>query len=189
MSEFKMKYGNLIKESSDFIVNASNTELILGSGVSKAFREYCGGSFFQQSLYILKKKYIQEYGIIKQGDIILSDSGVAKNFKYSLHVAIMNYTDSNQIPFPTYKHIKKALENILSTVEEISIKENIKKPKITIPLIGTGTGGLKKERIYLLIKKILNQTKNDLEVIVYFYTKKDFIKYYLIEKMRKHIRK
>lgn len=189
MSDFKIKYGNLIQETSDFIVNASNTELILGSGVSKAFRQHCGGSFFQQRLYELKAQYIQKFGRIHQGDVVVSDSGTAKNFKYSLHVAIMDYTNNTQSPYPTYKHIDKALKNILYTVDEVSIKENIKKPKITIPLLGTGTGGLKKEKVYLIIKKLLCKSVYDVEVIIYFYTKKDFLKYYWIENVRGYLRK
>ena len=38
-----VKPGNLLKEEdATFIVNASNTKLQLGSGVSSAFRKICG---------------------------------------------------------------------------------------------------------------------------------------------------
>jgi len=37
-----IKQGNLLSEEADFIVNASNTKLILGSGVSMAFKRHCG---------------------------------------------------------------------------------------------------------------------------------------------------
>jgi len=34
--------GNIVLIDADFTVNASNTKLILGSGVSMAFKRHCG---------------------------------------------------------------------------------------------------------------------------------------------------
>jgi O-acetyl-ADP-ribose deacetylase (regulator of RNase III) len=170
---FQIKYGNLIKEKSTFIVNASNTELILGSGVSKAFRQHCGGSLFQQKLYDIK----EQVGTINQGDVILSDSGIADNFKYALHVAVMNYSDDTKSPHPTYKQIQKSLFNILKIIEDKIIKEQIKSPKLVIPLLGCGTGGLKKEKVFFLIKNTFLKSKTDLEVILYLHEKKDYLKF------------
>jgi O-acetyl-ADP-ribose deacetylase (regulator of RNase III) len=154
--KFKIQYGNLVKEQSTFIVNASNTELILGSGVSKAFREHCGGSFFQQELYKIKEKI----GKIVQGDVVLSNSGSAKNFQYALHVAVMNYTNDTQSPFPIYKQIQNSLNGIYKIVEEKALKESIKTPKVVIPLLGCGTGGLKKEKVFFYDSKYFHLIKN-----------------------------
>lgn len=46
--------GDIIKADATFIVNASNTELTLGSGVSMAFRKECGGMNFQRKLTKIK---------------------------------------------------------------------------------------------------------------------------------------
>ncbi len=184
MFNIKLKYGNLIKARSDFIVNASNTELILGSGVSKAFRQHCGGSAFQQNLYKIKEQHIQHHGPIKQGDVIVSDSGFATNFDYALHVAVMNYTDDTKPPFPTYKQLKHAFTAILSVVQEIAEQENIVRPTVTIPLLGTGTGGLNKTRVYALTKRVFSQAEFDGELIVYFHSKKDFLRFYFAEKKK-----
>ena len=41
--QISIKQGNLLdEENATFIVNASNTRLILGSGVSMAFKRHCG---------------------------------------------------------------------------------------------------------------------------------------------------
>jgi len=172
-----IKYGNLIKEPGTFIVNASNTELTLGSGVSKAFREHCGGSPFQQELYEIKERI----GKLEQGDVVLSGSGLATNFRYALHVAVMNYTDDTKPAFPTYGHIKTALDNLLRIIEEKVSGEHIEHPKVVIPLLGCGTGGLKKEKVYLMIRSAFMRSGLDLEVVVYLHDKMDYLHFKMKE--------
>lgn len=167
---FKIKYGNLVEENATFIVNASNTELTLGSGVSHAFSEHCGGAKYQQELYEIKKKL----GVIEQGDVILSSSGSATNFKYALHLAVMNYSDSSKPPYPSYIQIQRALNAILNIVEERVKKENIQNPKLVLPLLGCGIGGLQKEKVFLLVKSVFQKSTVGLDVIVYFHDKQDF---------------
>lgn len=170
---FKIKYGNLVKEESTFIVNASNTELTLGSGVSKAFSEHCGGSAYQQELYELKKSI----GVIKQGDVIVSSPGCATNFTYALHIAVMNYSDDTQPPYPTYIQMQNALESVLKIVEDKIKLEKIQNQKLVIPLLGCGVGGLKKEKVFLMIKSMFKKSTMGLEVIIYFHDKKDYYEF------------
>jgi len=172
----KIKYGNLVKEKSTFIVNASNTELILGSGVSKAFRKRCGGIFFQQELYKIKGN-----NKINQGYVVVSDSGIAKNFKYTLHVAVMNYTDDNKSAFPNYNQIKQSLKKILQIIEEKVRDENINNPKLVIPLLGCGTGGLKATKVFLLIKQAFQKSNINLDTTIFLYNKKDYIRFMIKE--------
>jgi len=171
---FIIKFGNLVKERATFIVNASNTELILGSGVSDAFREQCGGDYYQEELYDIKKRI----GDIKQGDIVVSDSGKATNFKYALHVAVMNYATTAKSTHPTYMQIHDSLNSILNIVKEKIKNEDITHPSLVIPLFGCGVGGLKKEKVFLMIKSIFKKIDFDLKVIIYFHDKKDFIEFY-----------
>lgn len=181
MAKFKIKYGNLIKEKATFIVNASNTQLILGSGVSKAFRQHCGGSSFQQELYKLKN----DFASIHQGDVILSSSGCATNFTYALHAIVINYSDDSKMPFPSYQHIKQILENITFLTQQVILENQINKPKLVIPLLGCGTGGLRQEKVYLLIKKHFEQSMiKNLEVIVYFFHIKDYLRF-LMKQIKK----
>ncbi len=50
-----VKQGNLLNEdNATFIVNASNTTLVLGSGVSAAFRKKCGMQLQQEMFDKLK---------------------------------------------------------------------------------------------------------------------------------------
>jgi O-acetyl-ADP-ribose deacetylase len=170
---FKIKFGNLVKERATFIVNASNTELSLGSGVSMAFSEQCGGASYQEELYAIKKRV----GDIEQGDVVISGSGTATNFKYALHVAVMNYSDSSESPYPAYMQIQKALNSMLNIIQEKVQSENIQNPRVSIPLLGCGVGGLKKEKVFLMIKSIFKKATFDLDVLIYFHNKKDYYKF------------
>ncbi|EDZ61494.1 protein containing Macro/Appr-1-p processing domain [Sulfurimonas gotlandica GD1] len=170
---FKIKFGNLVEAEATFIVNASNTELTLGSGVSYAFSQHCGGDIYQKELYKIKKSV----GIIKQGDVIVSSPGSATNFKYALHVAVMNYSEASQTPSPTYQQMQSALNSMLGIIEEIVQSEKIEKPRIAMPLLGCGVGGLSKEKIFLIIKSIFKKSELDLEVLIYFHNKKDYYEF------------
>ncbi len=169
----KTKYGNLVDEEATFIVNASNTELMLGSGVSRAFYEHCGGSAFQEELNELKKQIKN----IHQGDVIVSSSGTAKNFLYALHIAVMNYSDSTKSPLPTYQPVHDSLNNTIRIIKEKVQNEHIKNPKLVIPLLGCGVGGLEKEKVFYMIKDRFEQIDMNLEVIIYLHSQQDYLKF------------
>jgi len=132
----QIRYGNLVKSKSDFIVNASNTELILGSGVSRAFRKHCG-ELYQQKVYEDRRRYRFQYGEIRQGDVVSGGTGTAKNFQFALHVAVMNFSDSSLSSYPTKKLIMRGLKNVRASVEALSQSNGIQNPSLAIPLVGT----------------------------------------------------
>jgi len=105
-----IKKGNLITEEADFIVNASNTRLILGSGVSMAFKRHCGIQLQTELDAILGSMD----GELQQGDVVVSSSANATNFKYALNVAVMNYNRGvrQTDKLPTLKTIEQSLQNI-----------------------------------------------------------------------------
>ena len=164
MGNIQVKFGNLIQEEADFIVNASNTELALGSGVSMAFREQCSQNYpYQEEL----NKLAENNAPILKGDVIISNSGSAINFQYALHVAIMNYSNKLIDKKPTYEELEKALLSIVDIVKTISQEQNIKDPKVAIPLLGCGVGGLDKENVFTMIcNNFENQPFN---VVIYLY--------------------
>lgn len=173
-----LKHGNLIEEQATFIVNASNTELSLGSGVSQAFYESCGANDFQQTLYEVKQEYLKQHHSIKQGDVLLSNSGRCKNFSYALHAAIMNYTDEQTSPLPSYEVIQKALTNIVKVIQETQ-KENLEPLSLVVPLMGTGVGGLDKSKVFMMTKEFFeNYTDDfDLDVVIMIHSKQDYLNY------------
>jgi len=156
MYKVKIKKGDIFSEDfADFIVNPSNTELFLGSGVSAAFRKNC-----PELAHILKNKRI------KQGEVLLTPCPLNK-FKYALHVAIMDYLSKN--PFPTYEIIKKSLQNIEKIIK------NYAPCKIVLPLMGTGVGGLDKEKVIKIYKEFFSRKVDfDCEVVIYGYKDEDY---------------
>ncbi|MFT7824845.1 MAG: macro domain-containing protein [Sulfurimonas sp.] len=167
-----VKQGNLLSEQdAAFIVNASNTRLILGSGVSMAFLRHCGKELQEEMTYQLAK--IGEP--LKQGDVVATSPGHATNFKYALHAAIMDYNPGTRgnDKFPTLDVIQKSLENIEAYLEWYAEK-NSQSMKLVLPLMGCGAGGLDKRDVVELYKKFFwREVGFSCEVALYGYTQED----------------
>lgn len=167
-----IKKGNLLNEEADFIVNASNTRLILGSGVSMAFKRHCGIELQNE----MNRVFHSIDGELVQGDVIATSSAKANNFTYALHVAIMNYNKGAKYngKNPTIKIIEKALQNIEDYLSWYA-KNKSDTIKIVLPLMGCGVGGLNKSDVIELYKNFFKK-KIDMkcEVVIYGYDTKDY---------------
>jgi O-acetyl-ADP-ribose deacetylase (regulator of RNase III) len=167
-----IKRGNLLNEEANFIVNASNTKLILGSGVSLAFKRHCGIEL-QNEMNSVLNSIDSDLG---QGNVVATSSGGASNFKYSLHVAVMNYNQgvkSNE-KNPTIDIIKKALQNIEDYLLWYA-KNKSNSMKLVLPLMGCGVGGLDKFDVIKLYKNFfLRCVDIDCEVVIYGYSFEDY---------------
>jgi len=167
-----VKQGNLLEENATFIVNASNTRLILGTGVSSAFKQHCGAKLQQEMLEI----YQTVEKPIEQGTVFVTSSGEATNFKYALHASVMNYNLGSQYTekLPTLQVIHDILENIeghLNWYTQDS-KEII---KLVLPLMGCGVGGLDKETVINKYKSFFDrEVAFNCEVVIYGYLKEDY---------------
>ena len=168
-----VKQGNLIDEqNATFIVNASNTKLLLGSGVSMAFKQHCGHVLQKE----MDKALEQIGGELTQGDVVATSSGDAANFSYALHAAVMNYNKgakANQ-KFPTLEVIETALQNIENYLVWYA-KHKRTKMKLVLPLLGCGVGGLEKREVIRLYKRFFfRKVPFECEVVVYGYTDEDY---------------
>lgn len=169
----RIKQGNLVEEpNATFIVDASNTRLILGSGVSMAFKRHCGTELQSEMTQVLESigKPLQK------GDVVLTSSANAKNFLYALHVAVMNYNpgvrgnDKN----PSVQTIETALKNVERYLQWYWEKYT-KKMKLVLPLMGCGVGGLDKLEVIRTYKDFFSRDVSfECEVIVYGYSSADF---------------
>lgn len=169
----QIKEGDLLSEqSADFIVNASNNKLILGSGVSMAFKKHCGIELQEEM-----KKRLDEIGItLHQGDVVITSSGRAENFKYTLHAVVIDYNKGIYASdkFPTIKTIYDILKNIEKYLLIYWEKHN-KKIKLVLPLIGCGVGRLGKEEVIKAYKSFFTrEIVIDCEVVLYGYNKNDY---------------
>jgi len=168
----KIKQGNLLNEEADFIVNASNTKLILGSGVSMAFKRHCGIELQHEMNSVLKS--IE--GNLIQGDVVATSSSRASNFKYSLHVSVMNYNQGVKYneKNPTIQIIEKALQNIENYLLWYA-KYKSDTMKLVLPLMGCGVGGLDKTNVIKTYETFFNRPIDiECEVVVYGYTDDDY---------------
>jgi len=145
--ELQQVTGNIVKFEADFIVNASNTKLILGSGVSMAFKRHCGLRL-QQEMDNVRKEAIQRQTPIQQGDVVATSSGEATNFKYALHAAVINYDKgvNQSASKPTLQTIETILHNTEPYLKWFSEKFG-KKSTVVFPYLGCGVGGLDKADI------------------------------------------
>ncbi|MEE8588449.1 MAG: macro domain-containing protein [Sulfurimonadaceae bacterium] len=168
-----VKQGDLLtEEDATFIVNASNTRLVLGSGVSMAFRDHCGKALQDEMSESLEN--MQEP--LRQGDVIATSPGAAVNFKYALHAAIMNYdADTNyDDSAPTLDVIKRSLENIEGYLVRYDEK-NSKPMKLVLALMGCGVGNLNKEDVIQLYKAFFEREVSfTCEVVVYGHSRGDY---------------
>jgi O-acetyl-ADP-ribose deacetylase len=140
--------GNLVELEADFIVNASNTKLILGSGVSMAFKRHCGVSL-QREMDDIRQQSNNANNSIQQGDVVATSSCGATNFKYALHAAVMNYQNglNQQDRKPSLDIIWNILLNIEPYLNWYSKKFSNKNIILVIPYIGCGVGGLDKKDV------------------------------------------
>ncbi len=166
-----VKEGDLLQEeSADFIVNASNTRLILGSGVSLAFKRHCGIELQKE----MDQALSECGGNLQPGDVVVTSSCKATNFTYVLHVAVMNYNRGVKNKNPTLDTIKIALENIERYVSFFYKKTN-KSATLVLPLMGCGVGGLDKRKVINIYQKFFQQeVAFTCNVVIYGYTAEDY---------------
>ena len=164
------KYGNITDAKVDFTVNASNTRLILGSGVSMAFKRHCGIELQKEMDTIINK-----YGELSHGDVVATSTCKEQNFRYILHAAVMNYTKKVTSKNPTSKTIIDILNNIDAYLEWFIKQHQISKVSLALPLLGCGVGRLKKEVVLQLYKEHFSKNFTyTCNVEIYGYSKEDF---------------
>ncbi|RLB33893.1 MAG: hypothetical protein DRH12_17915, partial [Deltaproteobacteria bacterium] len=113
--------GNIVEVVADAIVNASNTQLILGSGVSGAIRQKVGPRLQEEMSLIAEKRQL------KPGDVVLTGSYDLITCKYIIHAATADGSE---------RSVARAVANCM----KICGNNNI--ASVAFPALGTGTGGL-----------------------------------------------
>jgi len=163
----KCKIGNLVQENdTDFIVNASNTVLMLGSGVSMAFSKHCGNKLQLEMNQLLSE--IHETGYkLKKGDVVPSSSVGASNFKHALHVAVLDYNSgvNYKDKKPMLCDIDSALHNIEKIIVEYAKLHHRANVSLVMPLIGCGFGGLDKKEVIKLYKDFFSNENQYTKII------------------------
>jgi len=129
--------GSLTDGDELVLVNASNTNAMLGSGVSGAIRRACGGDAYQQHLFDELKR--QKSGPMFPGDVMLTDAGSHPKAKWVAHVAVMDYREGFRgESAPDLGRIRLGCERLWDALDTLPERQL----SVAMVALGTGTGGL-----------------------------------------------
>ncbi|MGH9325442.1 MAG: macro domain-containing protein [Terriglobia bacterium] len=132
--------GDLTEEAADAIVNAANTDLMLGGGVAGAIRRK-GGPRIQEEC--------DRIGPVALGEAVVTTGGNLKAF-YVVHAASMRLGGNT-----TAASLRMAVRNTLERTEEKAFKS------IAFPAIGTGVAAFPMEACArIMIEVVLEHLKS-----------------------------
>mgnify|MGYP001772543852 CR=1 FL=1 len=119
-------HGDITKLEVDAIVNAANTHLYMGGGVAGAIKRAGGEE--------IEKEAVKK-GPIKIGEAVVTSAGKLRA-KFVIHAPTM------ELDFKTdEKKVRSAMIAALKKAEELGIET------IAFPALGTGVGGLPRDRV------------------------------------------
>lgn len=125
------------------IVNASNPHIGLGSGVSGAIREACGGPVFQRQVRVRWEEDFDQP--LEADDCLVTGAGTAAWLRWVLHVAAVDYKhpDPETGGATGPKRIRQCFQAALWEARDLAKDHNLGGSLILgTPLLGSGHGGL-----------------------------------------------
>ncbi|MCX7830018.1 MAG: macro domain-containing protein [Acidobacteria bacterium] len=157
IDRIKIKLGDITEFEGEAIVNAANTDLILGGGVAGAIKKKGGFSIQEEC---------NKIGKIALGEAALTKAGNLKA-KFVIHAAAMGFDEKC-----TEESLKSAVLNSLKVCKEEKIKS------VAFPAIGMGIAGFPMDKgSEILLETILSfllENNFPEEVSIILYDKKSF---------------
>ena len=159
-------YDDICKSECDIIVNAANGIGFMGgflgryikfSGVSENINYATKGKVENEAIITCIKHFIIGY---MPGNIYVTN-GYNLNCKYIMHAVTMWLPGT----FSSLKIIKKLLPKIIYKTKELKLHS------IAIPLLGTGVGRVKPDKVLELYREFFEYEK-EIDVYVYLLKKK-----------------
>lgn len=145
----KFVKGNLLTSNTQAIVNTVNTVGVMGKGIALQFKERFPQNF---------KAYA---AACKRGEVKTGEMFVFTETDLHGEKIIINFpTKQEWFRKSQYSWIEEGLKDLVRVIEEMDIKS------ISLPPLGCGNGGLKWEKVKLLLNNHLGNLINT-EVIVY----------------------
>ena len=141
--------GDITEEDVDAIVNAANTELILGTGVAGAIRRKGGPTIIQECY---------DHGPVELGGVALTNGGNLKA-RFILHAAVMHLGGA-----PSRNSIETSFVNSLLMAGKAQFKS------LSVPALGTGVGGFPMDEAARILTQAAYRflKKNDYPEVVRF---------------------
>ena len=141
-----IKQGDITEQSTDAVVNAANTELMLGAGVARAIRRKGGPSIQAEC---------NKHGPIPLGEAAITTGGDLKA-KYVIHAASMGLGG----PLTTETSLRDSVRNSLLRATENGLKS------IAFPAIGTGVAGFPVDRCAEVMLEEINRFLSEEETSI-----------------------
>jgi O-acetyl-ADP-ribose deacetylase (regulator of RNase III) len=141
--------GNLLEAKTDALVNTVNTVGVMGKGIALQFKE---------RFPINYKIYVSE---CKAGKVKIGKMLVVKELTLEGEKLIINFpTKTEWYKKSQYSFINEGLEDLVKVIGEYKIKS------IAIPPLGSGNGGLKWDKVKVLMNQYLENI-SDTEILIY----------------------
>jgi O-acetyl-ADP-ribose deacetylase (regulator of RNase III) len=128
--------GSLTDGNELVLVNASNTNAELGTGVSGAIRRSCGPGFQEHVTRTMRTTF---GSLMEPGDVFLTHAGKHPTARWVAHVAVMDYRQGfSADSYPTKDLIATCCKNLWETLEKSA------EPSLSVAMValGAGTGQL-----------------------------------------------
>lgn len=116
-SRVEIVIGSIVEQEADVIVNAANTDMIMGHGVAAAILHEAGPEVEEEAM---------EQAPVAVGDVVVTAPGNLAA-RHILHVAIVGDTEPD---------LYECTSNVLHTATELGART------LAIPALGTGAAGI-----------------------------------------------
>lgn len=174
MRTFRVASGSLTDGDQTLLVNASNTNANLGTGVSGAIRAACGLGYQARIHAELQRRFD---GPMEPGQVYITDAGGHATARFVAHVAVMDYRDGfTGASYPDLSRIEQCCKNLWREIETLA--ETV---SVAMVALGAGTGNLGVRRPTEVACRTLAahlEARDDTrigDVVFYGYTLPEFI--------------
>lgn len=133
-----IKEGSLTDGDELVLINASNTNGMLGSGVSGAIRKACGPAFQKQIVEALTAKFGAPS--MAPGSVLLTSAGTHPRAKFVAHLSVMDYRGGfTADSMPSLETVRTCCEHLWNELEHLPGTGPV---TVAMVAIGAGTGNL-----------------------------------------------
>jgi O-acetyl-ADP-ribose deacetylase (regulator of RNase III) len=132
--DIELRQGSVTDADVDVLVNASNTLLQLGSGVSGAIRIACGRGYQA----FLDQVCAEAGGGLEPGAVVVTHAGSHPRARWIAHLAVMDYRPNAELRGPDEARLRRG------TLELMDALAGIPEQGISVGMValGAGTGNL-----------------------------------------------
>lgn len=136
--DIRVEHCSLLDAGCDVVVNASNPAAALGSGVSRAIFDECGGLAMQKEMRERLEADLD--GELGPGDCLVTSGGTSKRLRHVLHVASVDYGTGGKGLTSTAGRVTDATAAALERAAELGTADA--PVRLAFPLLAGGHGGL-----------------------------------------------